>query len=267
MDTAHAGDRLQRLEERRAAVESRTAPQRLADGFVGAVSVEPLLRSVVHARDPLQREQAGQAERDLPIEPVRIRRILEANPLLDVVVVEKRDEEPRRVAVRAQDVPLDVLAVLVHLCQRQRAGEALDHRGQHGPQRKIERRVDADELAGIARLPSDEPGDRLLAVEDLAEREEVLLGRLERGFAHRVAEQARKIALQELEGVDPEPVDVVARHDVLVRANQETLRVPVIGAQLAERREVADGFVPARQSLTTEQCILLQLGGPDERVA
>src|SRR3954468_8836584 len=104
------------------------------------------------------------------------------------MIVEKGHKKSRRIAVRAQDLLLDLLAVLVHLGQRQRTGESLHHRRQHESEGEIECRVDADQLAAIASVPADEPRDGLLAVEDLAEREEVLLARLERRFAHGVTE-------------------------------------------------------------------------------
>src|SRR5204863_3967636 len=127
-----------------------------------------------------------------------------------VVVVEERDEERARLAVRADHAALHLLAVLEHLREVGRRREALRDGRQPEEEREVESRVDADEISRLARPAPDELRDLVLAIVDLPEREEVALADADRELAHRVPELLREVALDALERVDAEAVDVVA---------------------------------------------------------
>ena len=79
------------------------------------MAVQSLLGAVVQARDARQRVEAGEGHRDLIVVAVRVGRVDVADSLFHVVVVDERHEVAGGVAVRAEDVRLDRLALLVHV--------------------------------------------------------------------------------------------------------------------------------------------------------
>src|SRR5205814_7468887 len=131
-------------------------------------------------------------------------------------------------------VLLDGFAVVVHLRQRRWADESFNHARKHESQGKIERGVDTDELTAIARLPPNEPRDRLLVIEHLAERKEVPFTVLERRFTGCIAKDTCQIVFQEFERVDAESIHVVPGDYELIATNEEALYVIGFRAELPQ---------------------------------
>src|SRR5437660_2808295 len=168
---AHGRNILQRLIKRIGAIETRPSPQRFANGFVRSPSMQTLLRAVINARNTLQPEQTRQAERDLRIEFVFVRWIGEADAFLHIVVIQEGHEKAGCVSMRAQDVLLHLLPVLIHAAYAAGAGETFHYRRQSESERKIQRSIHAHQVAAIARAAADELRDPLVIVEDLPKRE------------------------------------------------------------------------------------------------
>jgi hypothetical protein len=185
------------------------------------------------------------------------------------VVIEKRHEEPSRLAVTAQDLALHLLASAIHVDDPGRRGETLGECGQRKKERKIERRVDTHEVSGVASVSPDELRNAFLAVEHLSIREEVLLADAQGVFPHRVAEGLGKVPLDEFQRIDAESIDVVARDRMLIRKDQGVSHrkhraVGDVGDELLERLEVAAGLGPLASA--PKKGVALQLGWPDEPV-
>src|SRR5437660_12849254 len=71
------------------------SPERLAHELVTIpAAVQPLLGTVIQARDPLKAEQYSDAEDDLRVELVGPVRARSTEPFIHVMVVKERDEEP-----------------------------------------------------------------------------------------------------------------------------------------------------------------------------
>ena len=84
-------------------------PERLAHELIAvAPPVQPLFRPVIKTRDSLKAKKNGDREDDLRIENVGTVGRGGAEPLLHVMVVEKRDEKSSSLAMAAQDVALDL---------------------------------------------------------------------------------------------------------------------------------------------------------------
>jgi hypothetical protein len=115
--------------------------------------VAALLRSVVHAGDALQREQAGERGRDLPIEAGRLTSVDKAHPRLHVMIIEEGHEVAARLPMRTHDVLLHVPAVIEHAGHGGRGSHAFDHPRQGAEEWKVEGRVDAYEVAAFAGQP------------------------------------------------------------------------------------------------------------------
>src|SRR5260370_31913531 len=98
--TPHCRNLFERQVKRIRPVESRAAPQGFPAGFVGAAAVQSLFRAVVDARNPLQGEEARQAQRHLAVEFVHIGWIDEADTLLDIVIIQKRGKKTRHAPAR-----------------------------------------------------------------------------------------------------------------------------------------------------------------------
>jgi len=229
--------------------------------------VESLFGAVVDAGDAGQGEQAGQPEGYLVVEFGRIPRRLMADALLHVVIVQERDEEPGRIPVRTDNIGFDCLALAVQPDHGRRRGKTPYHGLEDRKKRVIKSSVHPDCLliSHVEGAPPDKPGDVVLSgiIEHFTEGEEVAFADRFGEFAYRVAEQAGQVAFQVPQGIDAETVDVEAGDDVLVGGDQRVLDTGVVGAHLAERREIPDGVVAAclRVALPPEVLVVLQLAG------
>src|SRR6266540_2145759 len=198
---AASGQLLDRLVYRLVACEGirLLAPQRFAHRRITVPSaVESLLSTVVEAGNSQQREQTPDPEEELVFKLRRIVGRAEEEALAHIVIVQKRHEKSACLTVRTEDAALDLLAMLVHPNQRGRRGHPLRHRRQNEKKRKIQRRIDTDQVRILGRVAADETGDLLFVVEDLAVREEILLPDAQRELAHRITKRQRELRLDKL---------------------------------------------------------------------
>ncbi len=177
------------------------------------------------------------------------------------------------VAVRRNQVALYLPPLAVKRHQFRRRGETLHHGGQPEEQREVERGIHTNRIFGLAGVLANELRDFPLVVEYLSVGEEILLANAESEFPHGVAEGAREVALDELQRIDAESVNVKLGDQKLVGADQrfayglgrtELGVVAKRGHQFLERLEVAAIF-PAF-ALPAEKLVALQLDRPDTRV-
>ena len=140
------------------------------------------------------------------------------------MIVQERHKELAGLTVRREDGLFDPLAILknVRNVRRSRA-EPLNHTGQLKEQRVVQCGIDADRVSAGSRVPPNELSDRRFVIVDLAEGEEVLLPGAESELPHCVTENPLKVRRNELEGIDPKPVNVEFGDDVLVTADQNVL--------------------------------------------
>ena len=118
---------------------------------------------------------------------------------------------------------------------------------QRAKERKVQRRVDTDEVPAVAGVSPDELRDAFFTIEHFSIGEEVLLSDAQGIFPHGVAEGLGKLSLDKLQRIDAEAVGVVARNGILIGEDQgvpdrEDLAIAGIGDELLERFEVAAPF-------------------------
>src|SRR6266481_1434532 len=226
---------------------------------------KPLLGSVVHARNPLQRGQYGQTQRDLIRQwgwPGKTK------TLALIVVVQEGHEILARFTVRRQDILLNSLAVLEDIGQVGWArAEPFQDPRQHKEQRIVEGRVHANDVAGGSGVAPDEERDRVLVVIHLAEREEVLFARAQRELTHGIAENPLELRRNEFQRIDAKAVDVEFRYHILIGSDQGSMsrlqpvlldvRInPFKGIEIAVRmKPTGHGVAPLREEQVSAQLV------------
>src|SRR5262249_36090513 len=155
------------------------SPKRFPHGCVGiAAAVQPLLRTVVHARNTLQCKECGESECQLGIELAGVRRVVEVEPLPPVMIVQKRDEERARLAVRGHHLALGSLAPFIQVGElgwwMRRGVRVLDDAAESPLERKVERGIDTNRVAVLGLcVAADEMSQVVLVDRNLAKGEEV----------------------------------------------------------------------------------------------
>jgi hypothetical protein len=144
--------------------------------------MQALLRAVVETRNSGQAEETSDTERDLIIISRRIRRIGVPDALLDIVIVEERNEVTCGVTVGAENIGFHLLAKYIHAYDFRRRREPFYDRLEIEIKRVVQSRINTDHVGALRGGAPDEARDLLFGVthENFAEGEEVLFADAER---------------------------------------------------------------------------------------
>src|SRR5690348_15152463 len=113
--------------------------------------------------------------------------------------------------MRAEDIALNLLALLIHINDIAGRLKSLAHTRQRVEKWKVKRGIHAYNIACFADLgvATNEARDLLLVVIDLAKGEKVLFADTERKFAYGVGKHACEVGADILQGINTEAINIV----------------------------------------------------------
>ena len=199
-------------------------------------SVEPLLRAVVDAGDPLTGQKIPHSKhRLLPFRVLVHESLVRPGHL--VMVVHERDEVPACLAV----VGIENLEPFVAIPQRIGTDESFYRLLKNEIEGKVQCRVERREALIRTFDPAvsaDVALQRQVVSHDLAEDEEILFADALSVFPYGIAEKGRDAVFHMLHRVHPESVDVSRPYPVLVRTDERTEHIGPPDVQFLEAEEV-----------------------------